>query len=120
MSEQEELNKWDFERELLKIPAKCRKLTNKTAKEKVREVLEKYDDLICFTKESRDFHINESNKYKNICEAFRSGVVRYKGGFFMVNEISTVTVSELSVIVSFKNGKEKSFTNDFKWLENLY
>lgn len=45
-----DLTSWDFTRDLLKLPAKCRKLTSKTSKEKVREILKKYDFLISYNK----------------------------------------------------------------------
>jgi hypothetical protein len=122
-TEQENLNIWTFKRELLLIPAKCRKLSSKTSKEKVNELYEKYRFLISFDKddaESTEKCKKQIKRLEKICKSLKSGTVNYDGGFLVISEIAQVQVTKTNVIVFLKNGKEVSFVSDFEWLSDLF
>lgn len=114
------LTRYTFESELLKIPAQCKKLTNKTSKEKIKAIFKKYDFLIGFSKESIQREEKRSTELKYICNALKSGIVHYEGGFFKICEILRVKMISEKIIVFFKNGTELSCSKDFEWLLNLY
>jgi SAM-dependent MidA family methyltransferase len=122
-TEQENLTSWTFEREMLLIPAKCRKLTNKTSKEKVKQLFEKYNFLISYnkySKESTERCEKKIYRLEKICNALKRGTINYDYGFLAISEISQVQVTKTNVIVFLKNGKEVSFVSDFEWLSDLF
>ena len=109
----EKLTRYGFEQEMLKIPAKCRRLSSKTSKQKVKEIFDKYEDLIAYNKDYADRLHNEARRLRNICNALKSGTIKYDGGFCMVSEILRVDVKKENVVVYFKNGTEQYFTEKF-------
>jgi hypothetical protein len=119
-TEQKYLTRWTFEQEMLKIPAKCRKLTNKTSKEKVKELFKKYEFLISYNKETVKHHEKKADRLECICNALKRGTVKYDGGFFMISEILRIKVNEENVVVFFKNGTEQSFVKHYEWLNDLF
>lgn len=119
-TEEKYLTSYDFERELLKLPAKCRKLTSKTSKEKVKELFKKYDCLIAYNEESLGRERKEVRRLRNICDALKTGTVKYDGGYFMISEILRIKVTNGGVVVYFKNCTEQSFVKEYEWLEGLF
>ena len=119
-AKENELTRWTFQQELLKIPAKCRKLTSKTSKQKVNEIWEKYEFLISYSERAQKFNEKEFDSLKNVCQALKTGSVKYINGFFLVSEILRISVEKDAVIVHFKNGKELSFVKEYAWLKDLF
>lgn len=115
-----ELNKWELRRELLSIPSKSKKLKLATAKEKVRGILDKYDDLISYSAESKDQYREECYALRNIIEAMKTGIVKYEGGFFRVSEVERVKITDSNVTVYYKSGTEQNFVIAFTWLKGLW
>jgi hypothetical protein len=114
------LFKHDFERELLKIPAATKKLTNKTARKKVSDIIDKYDNLISYSQENKDWY---ETKYYDILKKFKaikSGVINYDGGYLLINQISSVKTIRDSIWVQLKNGKEMEFGMEFNYIIELF
>ena len=116
----EEINYWNFKNELLKIPAKTKKLTNKTARLKVEEVLKKYEKLISYNENQKNRYEKMYFELQKIFDAKKSGIIKYDGGWFLVSEILKIKVKNETVIVTFKNNSEMNFTMDFEWILKLY
>jgi hypothetical protein len=119
-TETKKLFRDDFERELLKIPAATKKLTNKTARKKVSDIINKYDYLISYSKENKDYY---ETKYYNLLKKFKaikSGVIDYKGGYLLINQISSVKTIRNSILVQLKNGKEMEFGMEFDYIIELF
>ena len=115
-----EWDKWTFKDEMLKIPAKCRRLTSKTSRQKVEDLFEKYECLIAPTKGYFEFYQIKAKRLQRICDSLKTGTVRYDGGFFMISEILRIKVTQDNVVVFFKNGTEQSFVQDYEWLQDLF
>jgi hypothetical protein len=120
MENQELLTSCSFRQEVLKIPAICKKLTNKTSKEKIKKIFDKYDFLISYNKHSKGFYELKANRLELICNALKSGTVKYNGGFFMISEILRIQENPNDITVFFKNGVEQSFSKKFEWLNDLF
>lgn len=116
----EKLTRYGFEQEMLKIPAKCRRLSSKTSKQKVKDIFDKYEDLIAYNKDCADRPHKEVVRLRNICNALKSGTIKYDCGFCMVSEILRVDVRKENVVVYFKNGTEQSFVKEFEWMIDLF
>lgn len=119
-NEERVLTCYDFKRELLSIPSKSKKLKLSTAKKKVLDIFEKYDDLISYTREDKLRYQDRYFESTKVIQAMKKGIVEYEGGFFRVSEIERVKVTDKNVVVNFKSGTSDVFTNDFTWLIKLW
>lgn len=113
------LTRWDFRAEIMKLPAKCKRLTSKTSRVKADELFYKYFDLILYDKETLTRASEEIKRLENIIESLKTGKVKYKGGFFVISEISSTKLEEDAFYITFKNGEKMSFDNQFKWVNDL-
>ena len=102
----EEINYWNFKNELLKIPAKTKKLTN--------------EKLISYNENQKNHYEKMYFELQKIFDAKKSGIIKYDGGWFLVSEILKIKVKNETVIVTFKNNSEMNFTMDFEWILKLY
>jgi hypothetical protein len=122
MEEQKNISRYDFYEELLLLPAKCKNVTDKTARKKVKEFWNKYHDLLYYSSAYREMEEEKLLKLQNVCNSLKSGVVRFDGGFLMVSEIVKVKVDKKNdiVVVDLKNSQSVNLVMTYKWLEYLF
>jgi hypothetical protein len=122
MEEQKNISRYDFYEELLLLPAKCKNVTDKTARKKVNEFWNKYHELLHYSSAYRQMEEEKLLKLQNVCNSLKSGVVRFDGGFLMVSEIVKVKVDKKNdiVVVDLKNSQSVNLVMTYKWLEYLF
>jgi len=118
---EKKLTRWDFQRELLKIPAATKKIKeNRIARKKVQEVFDKYENLISYNSSDKEYYQGLYETKDKLCKALKSGIIRFDGGFLLVEQISNVKKTENNISVFLKNGNDLRLSLEFEWILDLF
>jgi hypothetical protein len=116
----EELNIWDFESDIKKIPARTKKISSKRSREIAGEVFNKYKKMIYWSFEDRKRDEKKAKYYRCLIEALKKGVIIYGTGSLLVSEIREVSKEESRIVVTLKNGDTRYFSLDFEWILDIF
>lgn len=113
-----------FEKELKNMAVSCIGLKEKDmAKKKVSKIIEKYDEIISFSKKDKDYVYTQLDRYRTLFDTLKSGRIDYtKGelkGYLLIRDIEQIEVSTKNVVVTLKTGREIVFPTDFEYLSEL-
>lgn len=118
---EKQINRWEFKKELLRIPSKIKKLKNETAKKHLRQLFEKYESLISYNYIDR----KRDSDYRQAFNALRGGKIRFnRGGYdchINISHITSVYTTEKQIIVNINSGLEERFCiEEFSYLLILF
>ena len=123
MEEIEELTSSSFEKELQDMAVSCIGLKENTAKKKVSEIMRKYDEIISYSKEEKEYDEIQHTRLYRLFNTLKSGRIDYtKGelkGYLLIRDIEQIEVSTKNVVVTLKTGREIVFPTDFEYLSEL-
>ena len=123
MGKEQKITKWEFERELLNLPAQCKKVKGLTARKKARELFNKYREIISDSKENMEYYEKKYRRIEKMFSVLKSGVVTYsKGeitGSILLKEIEIVEVSKYDVLFIMKNGLDLDMDKSFEYVKEL-
>ena len=123
MEEIKELTSSSFSKELQDMAVSCIGLKENTAKRKVSKIMEKYDEIISYSKEDRDYIKKQLNRYTTLFYTLKSGIINYKKdelkGYLLIRDIEQIEASTKNVVVTLKTGREIVFPSDFEYLSEL-
>ena len=121
---EEELTKWDFEKELKSMAASCIGVKEATAKKKASALFKKYDEIIAWSKRDNDYYEKQYRRTNNMFDALKSGSVNYvsgkREGVLLIKDIEQVEVREKDVLLTTKTGREIELSNDFEYLKDIF
>jgi len=117
-----DLSKYDFEKELKNMAVSCIGLKPDTAKKKAAKIFKKYDHIISY--QDKDYYIRQYNELEIMYNTLKSGKIKYSRGknkgILLLKDIEQVEVRENDVVLITKNGREIIIGNDFKYLEKIF
>jgi len=123
MEKIEELTYFSFQKELQDMAVSCIGLKENTAKRRVSKIMEKYDEIISYSKKDRDYIKKQLNRYTTLFDTLKSGRINYeKGefkGYLLIRDIEQIEASPKNVVVTLKTGREIIFPSDFEYLSEL-
>jgi len=112
-----------FLKELQDMAVSCIGLKENTAKRKVSKIMEKYDEIIFYSKSDRDYIKKQLNRYSTLFYTLKSGIINYKKGeskgYLLIRDIEQIEASTKNVVVTLKTGREIVFPSDFEYLSEL-
>lgn len=123
MEEIEELTIYSFEKELQDMAVSCIGLKENTAKKKVSKIIEKYEEIISYSKTDKHYVAKQLNRYHTLFHTLKSGRIYYGSdelkGYLLIRDIEQIEVSKKNVVVTLKTGREIKFSTDFEYLSEL-
>ena len=121
---EEELTKWDFEKELKSMAVSCIGVKEATAKKKASALFKKYDEIIAWSKTDNDYYRDQYRRTNDMLKALKSGSVNYvsgkREGVLLIKDIEQVEVREKDVLLTTKTGREIELSNDFEYLKDIF
>lgn len=121
---EEELTKWDFEKELKLMAVSCIGVKEATAKKKASALFKKYDEIIAYSKRDNDYYRDQYRRTNDMLEALKSGSVNYvsgkREGVLLIKDIEQVEVREKDVLLTTRTGREIELSNDFEYLKDIF
>jgi hypothetical protein len=123
MEEIKELTSSSFSKELQDMAVSCIGLKENTAKKKVSEIMRKYDEIISYSKEEKEYDEIQLGRYRTLFDTLKSGRIYYRmdelKGYLLIRDIEQIEVSKKNVVVTLKTGREIKFSTDFEYLSEL-
>ena len=123
MEKIEELTYDYFLKELQDMAVSCIGLKEDTAKKKVLEIVRKYDEIISYSKEEKEYDEIQLGRYRTLFDTLKSGRIYYGTdelkGYLLIRDIEQIEVSKKNVVVTLKTGREIKFSTDFEYLSEL-
>jgi hypothetical protein len=122
--ETEGVTKWEFECELKKMAVSCIGVKEDTAKRKASNIIKKYDEIISYSKDDKDWYKNQYTKLIKMFDTLKSGVINYErgkhAGRLLIKDVEQIEVRENDVLLITKTGREIIMGSDFKYLKELF
>lgn len=121
----DELTRNDFNEELIKFAAQCTELKVSTAKKYARRLFNKYEDLICYTKSGKDYHINQNDILRSQINTLKRGTITYHNslektkGTLLIKNVEQIDIEKSGVKLTTKNGREIFLSKDFEYLRDI-
>lgn len=121
--ETQNLNCWDFKKEIEKMAISCIGLKPETAKRKASNVWRKYSCLISSSESREKHYMDESYNLSTKFDTLKKGLVEYKRGDIygklLLRDIEQIEVLEDGVSIITKSGREIKMGSYFKYLKDL-
>lgn len=118
------LTKFTFEKELKHMAVNCIGLKPDTAKKKACSIFKRYEELISYSVQDKEYFEKEYRKTKNMFDTLKSGVIKYTRGevkgVLLLKDIEQVEIRENNVLLIMKTGREVIFGSDFNYLKELF
>ena len=121
--ETQDLNCWDFKKEIEKMAISCIGLKPETAKRKASNVWRKYSCLISSSESLKNYYKDHSVHMSTKFDTLKKGLVEYKRGNIygklLLRDIEQIEVLEDGIFIITKSGREIKMGSDFKYLNDL-
>jgi len=121
---QDELTKYDFQKELIAMAVNCSGLQPSTAKKKASAIFKKYEGMIAYSESDKDYYLEDHRKYRKMFDTLKTGVISYSrgenSGRLLLKDIEQIEVREKDVLLITKTGREIILGDTFKYLKELF
>lgn len=117
---EQNLTRYDFQKELLIMAESCVGNKKDTAKRKAKLLFDKYEDLFYYSTTSKNnIDIRLSNN-ENIIRCLKKGIIEYEGGLLRISEIEFIREDKENIIVNMKSGNSLNLSKDFKYIHDIF
>jgi hypothetical protein len=122
--ENKEITKWKFRKELKTMGVSCIGVKPNTVNKKVNAILKKYDELISYDEEDKNYYEKKYDKLSIRYNTLKSGIIKYSHfnteGIIFLKDIQQIEVNSNGVLIILKSGKEIKCSKDFAYLTELF
>ena len=117
-------DKYFFKQELDKLCVKCTTLSESTARKysnRLYNEFSKQDGCISYFSEDDFYKLRkEMFEIKNALQTLKSGFIESKDCFLRIEDISHIEFKENQILITNKQNKTYSYSNDFKFLKHIF
>ena len=122
--EKELITSWNFINELKNMAVSCIGVKPNTVNKKVNAICKKYQELISYSEEDKNYYKKESEKMRIKYNTLKSGIIKYEDfnskGIIILKDIQQVEVDSNGVLIILKSGKQIKCSKDFEYLLELF
>ncbi len=123
--ETKNVTKYEFEKEIQIMAVSCIGVKERTAKKKASNIFKKYEEIIAYSEEDKDWYEKQYRKYQNMFNVLKEGVIRYgrgeeMSGVLLLKNVEQVECRKNDVLITTKEGREIVMGDSFKFLKDLF